>query len=268
MYDLNKIKGYLDTKYIGQTIIQFDELNSTVTKAKSIFDNCPNGTVVLSEDQLKFKVRFGREWSSYPNENIYLSIILKPMFENYMTSKFEIIASSSVCESVNNMFENIECKIKWPNDIYINKRKICSVSCDIINKKSKSEGIIISFGINVNIDKDNIVDELKQIATSIKMEINEQVDREILIACILNNFELYLDELINNDTIGEAASIFSNNSILIGKDIQIIKPGKKTIRKVTVTDIDCDGWLMILNDKGNEEILNSGDVSVYYERKA
>lgn len=268
MYDLNRIKGYLDTNYIGQTIIQFDELNSTVIKAKNIFDTCPDGTVVISENQTKFKIRFGREWSSYPDKNIYLSIILKPMLEKYMISKFEVIASASVCESVNYMFKDIECKTKWPNDICINQKKICSVSCDIINKKNRVEGIIISFGINANIDNDDIDEDLKQIATSIKEETQIAVDREILVACILNNFETYYDEFVNFDTIVKAVSIFSNNSMLIGRNIEIVKPGKKTARKVTVTDIDCDGWLMILNDKGNEEILNSGDISIKYERKA
>ena len=268
MYDLNRLKGYLNTKYIGQTIIQYDELNSTVVKAKSIFDKCPNGTVVLSENQSKFKIRFGREWSSYPDKNIYLSIILKPVLENYMISKFDTIASSAVCESVSNMFANIDCKTKWPNDILINDKKICSVSCDIINKKNKTEGIIISFGINVNIDDNEIEDELKHIATSIKVETRTEVEREILIAVILNNFETYYDELMNCDTIIKSVSICVNNSILIGKDIEIAKPGKKTIRKVTVTDIDDDGWLMVTNDKGNEEIINSGEISIRYDKKA
>lgn len=262
MYDLNRVKGYLNTKYTGQTIIQYDELNSTVAKAKSIFDKCPNGTVILSENQSKCKIRFGREWSSFPDKNIYLSIILKPELEKYMISKFETIALSAVCESVSYMFNNMECKTKWPNDILVNDKKICSVNCDIINKKNKVEGIIISLGINVNLDGNEIDDELKQIATSIKLETQTEVERELLIAFILNNFETYYDELINFDTIIKAISICINSSILIGKEIEITKPGKKTARKVTVTDIDCDGWLMVINDKGNEEIINSGEISV------
>jgi len=268
MYDLNILKEYLNTKFIGQTIIQYDELNSTVGKAKSIFDTCPNGTVVLSENQSKFKIRFGREWSSYPDKNIYLSIILKPVLEKYMISKFETIASSAVCESVSSTFNNIDCKTKWPNDIFINDKKICSINCDIINKKNKIEGIIISLGINVNIEDNEIDEELKQIATSIKIETQMEVERELLIAFILNNFETYYDELINKDTIINAISICVNSSILIGKDIEITKPGKKTVRKVTVNDIDDDGWLMVTNDKGNEEIINSGEISIKYERKA
>lgn len=268
MYDLNKIKEYIDTKYIGQTIIQFDELNSTVVKAKSIFATCPDGTVVLSENQSKFKIRFGREWVSYPDENIYLSIILKPALEDYMISKFETIASSSICEAINCMFQNVDCKTKWPNDIFINFKKICSISCEIVNKKNISEGVIVSFGINVNLDSEYIDEDIKQIATCIKTETQLEVDREKLIACILNNFEIFYDELLNFNTLVKAVDIFSKHSILRGEDIEIVKPGKKTARKVNVTDIDCDGWLMVLNDKGNEEILNSGDISIRYERKA
>jgi len=268
MYDLSRLKGYLNTIYIGQTIIQYDELNSTVVKARSIFDKCPNGTVVLSENQTIFKIRFGREWSSYPDKNIYLSIILKPALENYMISKFDAIASSAVCESVSKMFTNINCKTKWPNDILINNKKICSVSCDLINKKNKIQGIIVSLGINVNIEDNEIDDELKQIATSIKEETQTEVEREMLISLILNNFETYYDELINCESIIKAISVCVNSSILIGKDIEITKPGKKTIRKVTATDIDDDGWLMVTNDKGNEEIINSGEISIKYETKA
>nr|WP_312576452.1 biotin--[acetyl-CoA-carboxylase] ligase [Sedimentibacter sp.] len=267
MYDLSRIKGCLDTRFIGQTIIQFDDLNSTLIKAKSIFDTCPDGTVVLSESQSKFKIRFGRDWFSYPYENIYLSIILKPTFENYVISKFETIASVSVCESINHMYENIKCKIKWPNDIWINQKKVCSISCNIINKKNRTEGIIISFGINVNLDDEYMDENLKQIATSIKTEIQMEADREKLIAYILNNFETYYDELINFNTIIGAVDIFTNNFMLIGEDIEIVKPGKKTARKVTVTDIDCNGCLMVVDDKGNEEIISSGDISVKYERK-
>lgn len=268
MYDLNRVKRYLNTEYIAQTIIQYDELNSTLSKAKSIFSTCPNGTVILSENQSKFKVRFGRQWSSCSDKNIYLSIILKPVLENFMVSKFETIASSAVCQSVSYMFNNIDCKTKWPNDILINDKKICSVSCDIINRKNKIEGIIISLGINANLDNEDIADELKYIATSIKEETKTEVEREILIACILNNFELYYNELLNYDTIIKSISICINSSILIGKDIEITKPGKKTVRKVFVTDMDSDGWLIVTNDKGNEEIINSGEISIKYERKA
>jgi biotin-(acetyl-CoA carboxylase) ligase len=79
---------------------------------------------------------------------------------------------------------------------------------------------------------------------------------------------MYYDELINFDTINNAVDVFTNNSMLIGENIEIVKPGKKTVRKATVTNIDCDGWLMIVNDKGNEEIISSGDISIKYERKA
>ena len=268
MYDLNRIREYLNTKYLGQTIIQYDELKSTIIKAKNIFDTCPNGTVVLSEYQSKCRIRFGREWSSYPDKNIYLSIILKPELENYIISKYETISSACVCESVNSIFNDLECKIKWPNDILINDKKISSVNCELVTKKNNIEGIIISIGINVNIEENEIDDELKPFATSIKNEAHNDVDREILIGCMLNNFETYHDELINYGNINKSISICSNSSILIGKNIEITRPGKKTSRNVFVTNIDRDGQLIVTNDKGNEETINSGEVTIKYEGKS
>ena len=84
MYDLNNISSYLNTNIIGKSIIQYDNLNSTFVKAKNIFATCPDGTVVLSEDQSECILRFGNEWVCMPNKNIYLSIILKSVNNNYL----------------------------------------------------------------------------------------------------------------------------------------------------------------------------------------
>lgn len=268
MYDLSEIKEYLNTKYIGQTIIQFDELKSTGVKAKGIFDKCPNGTVILSEHQTKCKFRFGREWYSYPEKNIYFSIILKPEADNYVISKYEIIASAAVLESVRYLFNNLAFKIKWPNDILIDNKKISSVYCELVNSKNTAAGIVISICINVNLDYIQINDEIKKTSTSIKIETLTEFNREIFVGIILNNLEKYCNELINADSINIPLNIFVRNSVQIGKFIKIVRHNKKTVRKVYVKSIDSSGNLIVINDKGNEEIINSGEVTVKYEERA
>lgn len=268
MYDLNAIKGYLDTIYTGHTIIQFDELKSTAAKAKSIFSTCPHGTVVLSEHQLKSTVRLGREWNSYADKNIYLSIILKPQTESYILSKYEAVLSSSVLRAVNSLPDSIECKTKWPNDILLDGKKISSVHCELVKIKNKTEGIIASLFINVNLEENDIHEELKEVASSLKIKTQHEVDRELLIGSILNNFEIYHEEMINNDDINEAIKNCINNAMLIGKNIEINKPGKKTTRKVYVKGMDANGDLVVINDKGNEEIINSGEIILKYEGKS
>jgi BirA family biotin operon repressor/biotin-[acetyl-CoA-carboxylase] ligase len=136
MYELNSISSYLNTNIIGQTIIQYDNLNSTLAKAKNIFATCPDGTVVLSENQSECILRFGNEWVCSPDKNIYLSIILKSVNNNYLLPLTDVVGSSSILSSIEELF-NLDCRIKWSNDILINDNKISSVKSDIaasINK--------------------------------------------------------------------------------------------------------------------------------------
>ena len=58
MFDLSKINDCLNTKVTGRTIIQYDTLNSTYLKSKNIFGTCPDGAVILTENQTKWNVPF------------------------------------------------------------------------------------------------------------------------------------------------------------------------------------------------------------------
>ncbi|WP_326911034.1 biotin--[acetyl-CoA-carboxylase] ligase [Sedimentibacter sp. MB31-C6] len=266
MYDLNKIKGILNTNYIGNTIIQYEEVPSTFAKAKNIFDTCTDGSVILSENQSMCKVRFGRLWECYPYKNIYLSILFKDELDSYEISKFEVIVSAAVCESINSIY-NIVSKTKWPNDILINSKKISSISCQSITRNKKDAGLIISILINVNIDEDELSEGIREKATSIKIELNTLNEREILIGYILNNVEKYYDELKKHGSINNALNICYDNSAIVGEYIGAIKPGRKTVKKCNVKSINEEGLLVVVDEKGNEEILNSGEIIIKYDGK-
>lgn len=267
MYDLNKINDCLNTNVIGRTIIQYDSLDSTYIKSKNIFSTCPDGAVVLSENQSKWCIRMGKEWVCYPDKNIYLSIILKPLVNNHLTSKYDIIGCASLCEALNELY-SIESKTKWPNDILIKGNKVSSVTSNLVVKNNKPDGIIISIGINSNMNKEELElnEVIKNISTSLLIETSSEVDREILIGEILNNFEKYYNELINDDSILSAVDTFNKDSIINNQNIEVIKKGRKTKRKVNVQGIDLEGWLIVTNEKGNEEILSPGDTIIIYEK--
>ena len=270
MYDLNSINDFLNTKIIGQTIIQYDTLTSTYAKAKNIFSTCPDGTVVLSENQSKCTIRLGNKWICHADKNIYLSIILKPVGKNLIISKFDSIGCASVCEAVADTC-NVECKIKWPNDILINDNKVSSVNCDFVGKNNEPAGVIISMVINANMeisDIDKINEEIKKLVTSVKIETGTDVHRELLIGHILNNIEKHYDEFIEQGTIKNAVNSCIHNSAIVNKTISVIKRGKKSVRKVYAKSIDSEGWLVVENEKSNEEILSPGETIIIYEKKA
>ena len=257
MYELNSISSYLNTNIIGQSIIQYDNLNSTFAKSKNIFATCPDGTVVLSENQSECVLRFGNEWVCSPDKNIYLSIILKSVNNNYLLPLTDVVGCSSILSSIEELY-NLNCRIKWPNDILINDNKISSVKSDIAGKGS---GIILSLNINVNMEEK--INNLK--ATSIKLEKGEDVEREILIGTILNKIEYHYDEMINTGKAFNSVDIYNKNLLFYNKEVGVIKRGRKTVRKVVAKYIDSDGWLQIINEKGEEEILSPGETIIQYE---
>ena len=257
MYDLNSISSYLNTNIIGQSIIQYDNLNSTFAKAKNIFATCPDGTVVLSENQSECVSRFGNEWFCFPDKNIYLSIILKSVNNNYLLPITDVVGCSSILSSIEELY-NLDCRIRWPNDILINDNKIASVKSDIIGKGA---GIILSLNINVNMEEN--IKNLK--TTSVKLEKGEDVERELLIATILNKIEYHYDEIINTGKAFHSVEIYNKNLLFYNKEVGVIKRGRKKVREVVAKNIDSDGWLAVINEKGEEEFLSPGDTIIQYE---
>lgn len=266
MYDLNKINDCLNTKDMGRTIIQYDTLNSTYLKAKNILSTCPEGAVVLAETQEKWSLRMGREWVSIPDKNIYLSIILKPLANNHLTPMYDAIGCVCVCQALNKLY-NLNVKIKWPNDVIINERKISSVASNLISNNNNS-GVIISLGINVNVNEEELKsnEETKDTATSVMIELNSETDRETLIGEILNNVEYYYDELIYDKKELQLLNIYNQNSLIFNETIEVMKKGKKTKRKVLAKYINQEGLLVVKNENGNEEILSPGETIIIYEK--
>lgn len=257
MYDLNTISNYLNTNIIGKSIIQYDDLNSTFMKAKNIFATCPDGTIVLSEDQSDCILRWGNKWTCTPDKNIYLSIILKSVYNNYLVPLLDVVACSSIIKAIMELY-NLKCEIKWPNDILVNNKKIASVKSDIVNKGA---GLILSININVNIDE-----EAKALdASSIKIEKGEDVEREHLMGKILSNIDDYYDLIISTGKAKDAVDLYNENLFNYNKEVNISKKGRKTIRKSTIKHIDSEGWLVVIDKKGQEEILSPGEMIIQYE---
>lgn len=267
MYDLNRINDCLNTKIVGHTIIQYESLDSTYSKSRSIFSTCPEGAVVLSENQLKWDVRTGNRWICYPNKNIYLSIILKPATINYSISKFDFTSCASLFEALNGLYD-VDLKIKWPNDILIRGEKVSSIGSRFVNKNTG--GVIISLGINANMNKEELElgEEMPYTATSLMVETGGQINREALIGEILNKFEKYYIQLIYDNSVESAMDIYNRNSIIFGKIIEVTNKGKKSKRKVYAKGIDSEGRLIVKNEKGNDEILIPGETFIKYEKNA
>ena len=254
-----ELAQYLETDYIGRKIYYHESLESTNTLAKDLArENESEGIVVISEEQTSGRGRLGRNWTSPKKKGIWMSIVVKPNIEPIDASKITQITAASVYRALSEM--DIETSIKWPNDIILNDKKICGILTEMSSEMMQINYMVVGIGINVNLDLEDLPEDLREKASSIKIETGSETNRKELVARILNNFEYFYNLFVNQGDISEAIDICRKKSILIGKEVRVIERDKEFER--IAVDLTDKGELIVKDDKGNPSVLISGEVSV------
>ena len=112
----------------------FDTIDSTNTYALEHFEELEDFCAIVANIQTQGRGRFERKWISSDNENIYLSFVLKPQNTRFVTNLTQYL---SVAVSKVLMTYGVNPKIKWPNDVLINNKKICGILCESKLKQNK-----------------------------------------------------------------------------------------------------------------------------------
>ncbi len=245
MYDYERIKSNLSTKYIGQVFVQFDDLPSVHLKAKNISESCPSGMLVLCQTQDDVRLKNNKSWQSKSIEGILMSIILKETKSRDYSSEILQIATASVCEALLKLDDSVDCHIKWPNDVYLYDKKVASVFSEKIDKKDNNS-LIISIYLNISLEDEAASDELTNIGTVTDI-IKKVIIKEDIISNILNKIEAYYDELIKTKALSNSLDVFRNHNHIIGKEIGVRLINKKTIRKLKAIDINSLGEIVAVN---------------------
>lgn len=255
----SEIKGMLNTKVLGNEIIHLDSVDSTNNKAKQLAAcGAIEGTIVISEEQTSGKGRLGRNWVSPKYKGIWMSVILRPDINPMNVAKVTQVAAAAIIEALKEM--DIQAFVKWPNDIVINSKKICGVLTEMSGEINKVNYVVVGMGINANLEEQDFSQEIKNKASSLKVETREEINRKQLVAHILNKFEKLYDELILEEKIDTSIKICRENSALIGKEVRIIERNKEVI--ATALDLSEDGKLVVQYKDGRIDEIISGEISV------
>lgn len=256
MFDLEIFDIMLDTDIIGRNFIYSEEVESTNTM---LFDKTNNyninGTTFLAEKQTNGKGRLNRTWISSKGQNLTFSILLTKV--NSLLQKVNFInfaASLSISYALENLYQ-LKPDLKWPNDVLVNKKKIAGILLESSLKSNKIERLVVGIGLNVNqnLFKGDYAIE----PTSVRIENGDLVEREKLLAEILNNFENSLTKIKESQS--SILNDWKERCNMIGEKIEIVQ-GDKSLYG-TFDDIDYDGFL-ILNTKTGYERIHFGDVSL------
>lgn len=220
-------------------IINFPTLSSTNQYLKENYKKYDEFVVVTTDNQTNGKGRMDRVWNSSKDDLIF-SILLKPKFDSSKIPLISLIMGASLCNVINK-YQN--CSIKWPNDIIINDKKIAGILVEAISSY-EIDAVIIGIGINVNSEK--FSSDLIIKASSLKLETNKLINKEILLDEILKEFLRLYFLFIDNDY--EFLNIVKENNYLKNKNVYI------NDKEVKVLDINNSGNLIILEDNTIKEI--------------
>lgn len=253
-----EIKEYLDTRFIGNKIYYYDSIDSTNKMAKDIAFVEKEGVIVVAEEQTKGRGRLGRTWESPKKKGIYFSVILKPQMTPMKVAKLTLIGAAAVCLSLKEM--GIESKIKWPNDIVINGKKVCGILTEMNSELNMINYVIIGIGVNVNLEESEIPEDIKHKATSLKIEAKNRIDRKKLLGTILSKFEELYIPFRDEENISRTIEICRNSSAVIGKEIKVMNGS--TYKLGRALDINEAGELIVEFEDGNIENVFSGEISI------
>ena len=248
------ITDNLETHFIGQRVIYYPRLTSTMEMAKreAAKRRAAEGTVIIADEQTSGKGRLKRIWLS-PKGNIALSVILYPDMA-YLPSLI-MVASLAVVHSIETV-TGLKSQVKWPNDVLINGRKVCGILVESYVKGNMVDYAIIGIGLNVNLRLSDFPD-IPFTATSLSDELGKEVSRLDLIIQLLVEIERLYLLLPTGDSIYEE---WRDSLVTLGRRVRV-KSGK-TIYEGIAESVAPDGSLLLRQSDGSLTKIVSGDVTL------
>jgi BirA family transcriptional regulator, biotin operon repressor / biotin---[acetyl-CoA-carboxylase] ligase len=255
------IQRRLTTGIMGRTIYAFAEIDSTNTRARELAEEgAPEGTLVVAEHQSRGRGRMDRGWVSPPGENLLFSLLLRPDLTPRETFSLIMLASVSLCRAVQTE-TGLEAGIKWPNDIYLNGKKLAGILAEFAADSDRVNHIIIGLGVNVNWSPPQLPPG-SQPATSLGQEAGRKISRVNLLAGFLNQVEgLYREA--KRQGYQSLRREWDRLSLVTNRPVRI-ETGQETWQGLA-RGIDAQGGLIVSLADGQERLFYSGDVHLRLE---
>ncbi len=281
-----ELRGALQGTIFSDNIFCHQVLESTNLVLKEMAaKGSPSGTVVLCEEQTAGRGRRGRRWLSAPFKNLLFSVLIRPDIHVSEAFLLTLAMALATAESIDKEVD-FKAMIKWPNDIYLEGKKVGGILTEFSTYPPKGESsqdkvqwAVIGLGLNVNWapplgppgreGNEGLLYE----STSLTQQAGRLLDRQSILVQILKGLDGYLKELQQG---GKRAILSRCETRWFLKDKNVVirvgqggacLPARQEgepegIIKAKVLAHADDGSLVVLTDDGRVERLVFGDVSV------
>jgi len=253
-----ELGSLFENEFLGNKIYSYNEIDSTNNEAKKkAEDGATQGTLIITECQNGGRGRRGKKWISPSGSGIWMSFVLRPTIHPYGASMITLVAALAVVGALKSI-NDLECKIKWPNDIVVNGKKICGILTEMSSELDAVNYVIIGIGINVNISEFD--EEISDIASSIFLETGHMVKRSQVIADFAKCFEEYYKIFMQTGDMSGLIKEYNGLLINVGREVKISNINSQFIGNAI--GINEKGELLVKKQDGSIEKIMSGEVSV------
>jgi len=251
MFFVNLLEANMRTKNFNFDMNYYPVTKSTNEDIWELYNQTfQKNLFVITDNQTSGKGRHNNSWFSTPNKSIACSFLLNQVFDKL---NFHSLAIPLAIVKGIKKFSGIELQIKWPNDIVYNNKKLAGILIESVKCKT---GYLFNIGIGINVNEapQDFPPELTGHATSLKIINNNTIQREPLLATILNE----LDDLISNCNYDTISCDWMKHCSHINQNVQF-KFNSENISGV-FTQINSNGQAVI--KKESRKILYDGAVQV------
>ena len=253
--DLNKIQSFLwGSRWQVQV---FEEVTSTNTLLKELGrQGTPAGTVLVADRQTGGRGRLGRTFLSPGGVGVYFSALIRPDCAPTELMHLTCAVAVAMCDAVEKAF-GFRPGIKWTNDLVVGTKKLGGILTELglDPKTGRVSYAVLGIGINCCQLPGDFDESIRNMATSARMVLGKEADRERLIAemvLALERMELHAPE--------HMLERYKKDCITLGRQVSIVRGDE--VRHALALDVDCEGGLVVRYDSGEVGTVTSGEVSV------
>jgi BirA family biotin operon repressor/biotin-[acetyl-CoA-carboxylase] ligase len=155
---------------IGTPRVHHRVTDSTNERAKQLaLAGAPHGTLVTAEEQTAGRGRQGRQWVAPPSKALLMSVVLREL--GAAQAHLPLAAALAACEASELSVPHIHCTIKWPNDVWLDGRKLAGI---LVEGRPQEGWAVLGIGLNVATTADEFPAELRENATSLAVAAHEE----------------------------------------------------------------------------------------------
>ncbi|MBO7711683.1 MAG: biotin--[acetyl-CoA-carboxylase] ligase [Lachnospiraceae bacterium] len=253
-----EVSSLMETEVIGRDVRYMETIDSTNLYARRLGeDGAAEGVLVVADEQTAGKGRSGRHWTTPPGSAIAMSVLLRPRIAPERISMVTLVMGLAVAKAVRELY-GLDALIKWPNDVVVNGKKICGILTEMSAELMAVNYIVIGVGINSNMKE--FPEEIRTTATSVALELGQDISRSQLIAEVMKHFETLYRCFLETSDLSRIMSDYNAILVNTGRRVRVLEPGNEYSAQALGTDRL--GRLLVRTDEGTVREVYAGEVSV------